>query len=81
MSGDAGALPVRVDGLQYCNWSRDIFLQMRAGELTAVHATVGYHESFRETVRHLIDWRARFRDHEDLTLLARNWGGVERARL
>ena len=80
MSGDAGALPVRIDGLQYCNWSRDIFLQMRAGGLTAVHATVSYHESFRQTVRHLIDWRARFREHEDMILLARNWGDVERAR-
>jgi membrane dipeptidase len=80
MSGDAGGLPVRIDGLQYCNWSRDIFLQMRAGGLTAVHATVSYHESFRQTVRHLVDWRARFREHEDLILLARNWGDVERAR-
>jgi membrane dipeptidase len=80
MSGDAGALPVRIDGLQYCNWSRDIFLQMRAGGLTAVHTTVSYHESFRQTVRHLIDWRARFREHEDLILLARNWGDAERAR-
>jgi len=69
-----------IDGLQYCNWSREIFLQMRAGGLTAVHATVSYHGSFRETVRHLVDWRARFREHEDLILLARNWGDVEQAR-
>ena len=79
MSADF-APPIRIDGLQYCNWSREIFLQMRAGGLTAVHATASYHEGFRQTVRHLVDWRARFREYEDLILLARNWDDVERAR-
>jgi membrane dipeptidase len=80
MSAGAAALPLHIDGQQYCNWSREIFLQMRAGGLTAVHATVSYHEGFRETVRHLVDWRARFRQHEDLILFARDWEDVERAR-
>ncbi|TIV31446.1 MAG: membrane dipeptidase, partial [Mesorhizobium sp.] len=52
MTGDAPQ--VLIDGLQYCNWSREIFQEMRRGGLTAVHATVGYHEGFRETVRHLV---------------------------
>ncbi|RAZ90864.1 membrane dipeptidase [Mesorhizobium hawassense] len=71
---------VLIDGLQYCNWSRAIFEEMRQGGLTAVHATVGYHEGFRETVRHLVDWRTRFRDNEDLILLARDSGDIARAR-
>lgn len=70
---------VLIDGLQYCSWSRDVFEQMRRAGMTAVHATVGYHEGFRETVRHLVDWRTRFRDHEDLILLARDSGDIERA--
>ncbi|AZO02513.1 membrane dipeptidase [Mesorhizobium sp. M2A.F.Ca.ET.037.01.1.1] len=78
MTGDAPQ--VLIDGLQYCNWSREIFQEMRRGGLTAVHATVGYHEGFRETVRHLVDWRTRFRDNEDLILLARDAGDIERAR-
>lgn len=76
----AGTPDVLIDGLQYCNWSREIFRQMRQGGLTAVHATVGYHEGFRETVRHLVDWRTRFRDNEDLILLARDAGDIERAQ-
>jgi membrane dipeptidase len=80
MSAKPEFLPIRIDGLQYCNWSRDIFLQMQTGGMTAVHATVSYHESFHQTVRHLVDWRARFREHQDLILLARNWDDVERAR-
>ncbi|AZO13652.1 membrane dipeptidase [Mesorhizobium sp. M2A.F.Ca.ET.043.05.1.1] len=70
---------VLIDGLQYCNWSREIFQEMRRGGMSAVHATVGYHEGFRETVRHLVDWRTRFRDNEDLILLARDAGDIERA--
>ncbi|MDG4893490.1 membrane dipeptidase [Mesorhizobium sp. WSM4976] len=73
----SAAPQVLIDGLQYCNWSREIFQQMREGGLTAVHATVGYHEGFRETVRHLVDWRTRFRDNEDLILLARDSGDIE----
>ena len=80
MSADIATPPLHVDGLQYCHWSRDIFLEMRAGGLTAIHATVSYHEGFRETVRHLVDWRTRFREHEDLILPARNWSDVESAR-
>ncbi len=72
--------PLRIDGLQYCNWSREIFLQMRAGGLTAVHATVSYHENFRQTVRNLVDWRARFREHEDLILFARDGADLARAQ-
>ena len=74
------ATPLRIDGTQYCNWSREIFQQMRAGGLTAVHATVSYHENFRQTVRHLIDWRQRFREHEDLILFARDGADLARAR-
>jgi microsomal dipeptidase-like Zn-dependent dipeptidase len=72
--------PLRIDGLQYCNWSRANFEEMRAGGLSAIHATVSYHENFRETVRHLVDWRTRLRDHDDLIVLARDWADVERAR-
>jgi hypothetical protein len=42
-----------IDGLQYANWSEDIFLQMREGGVSAVHATICYHENFRETVAKL----------------------------
>jgi len=68
---EAGEAPTLIDGLQFCNWSREIFLQMRRGGLSAVHATVAYHGGFLETVRQLVDWNARFRNHADLILLGR----------
>src|SRR5262249_9789414 len=72
--------PVFIDGLQYCNWSREVFLQLRAGGLTAVHATVSYHEGFRETVRNPGDWNWLFRDHSDLILPGRDVRDVDAAR-
>ena len=45
-----------IDGLQYSNWSETIFRQMRRGGVTAVHATIAYHENFRETVANIERW-------------------------
>jgi hypothetical protein len=42
-----------IDGLQYSNWSETIFHQMRRAGITAVHATIAYHENFRETVANI----------------------------
>ena len=38
----------RVDNLQYCNWSREIFEINNQAKLDAVHATICYHEDFDE---------------------------------
>jgi len=57
---------VVVDGLQYSNWNRKLFEQMRSGGLTAVHATLVYWESARETIAVIGQWLQRFVDHADL---------------
>ncbi|PWU28124.1 peptidase M19 [Pseudomonas sp. RW407] len=49
-----------IDGLQYSNWSEAIFRQMREGGLSAVHATIAYHENARETLSRLGEWNRRF---------------------
>jgi membrane dipeptidase len=59
-----------IDGTQYCNWSRAIFEEMRAGGVTAVHVTVTYHEDFRQTVQVISDWNRKFIDHADLIVHA-----------
>ena len=41
---------MRIDALQYANWSEKIFRQLREGGVDAVHVTIAYHEGFRETV-------------------------------
>lgn len=56
----------RIDCLQYANWSEKIFRQMNEGGVHAVHATLAYHENFRELVQNVIAWQRRFRAHADL---------------
>ena len=80
MTLDADAAPTLIDGLQYCNWSREIFQQMREGGMSAVHATVSYHDGFRDTVRNLVEWNWRFRDHADLILLGRSADDIAAAK-
>jgi membrane dipeptidase len=69
-----------VDGLQYGRWSRRIFEEMREGGVAAVHVTVVYHETFRETVDRMVEWNDRFREHADLIAPAGSVADIERAR-
>ena len=69
-----------IDGLQYCNWSRRIFEEMRAGGVDAVHVTLAYWEDFRETVERLIAWNRRFERHADLIVPGRSAAEVRAAR-
>ena len=49
-----------IDGLQYCAWSAKTFRQMVRGGVTSVHATIAYHENFRETVANIERWNRWF---------------------
>ncbi len=55
-----------IDGLQYSNWSEEIFRQARAGGVDAIHVTLVYHETFRETVANLERWNRWFERWPDL---------------
>ena len=56
----------RIDCLQYANWSEKVFRQMREGGVDAVHVTVAYHETFRETVLNMEAWNRWFEQYPDL---------------
>ena len=68
-----------IDGLQYCNWSEAIFRQMRAAGVTAVHVTICYHETLRETIGEIERWNRRFERHSDLIFHGRSADDVRRA--
>lgn len=69
-----------IDGLQYANWSGKIFRQMRAGGVDAVHVTITYHETFRETVLIIEQWNRWFEKHPDLIFQGRTAEDVQLAR-
>lgn len=56
---------MRIDCLQYCQWSPKIFQQWAEGNLDAVHVTIAYHENFRETVMNIEKWNRWFEDYPD----------------
>ena len=57
---------MRIDCLQYANWSERIFRQLREGNVDAVHVTIAYHENFRETVLNFERWNRWFEQYPDL---------------
>ena len=69
-----------IDGLQYANWSEKIFRQMREGGVDAVHATITYHENFRETVLNVEQWNRWFEQFPELIMHGRNASDIDKAR-
>ena len=64
--------PIIIDGLQYNNWSEDIFRQMNEGGVSAVHVTICYHEDFQEMVENVIAWNRLFEEYSDLIFQGRS---------
>ena len=71
----------RIDNLQYCNWSRDIFQINREANLDAVHVTVVYHEDYEEFIQRTKEWKNFFNENSDLIFLGRNFKDIEKANL
>ncbi len=71
---------MRIDNLQYANWSEKIFRQMRDGGVDAVHVTIAYHENFRETVLNIEAWNRRFEQYPDLICQAFTAADIDAAK-
>ena len=69
----------RIDNLQYCNWSRDIFQINRKANLDAVHVTVVYHEDYDEFIQRTKEWDKFFNENSDLIFLGKNFKDIEKA--
>mgnify|MGYP000022800531 FL=1 len=71
---------MRIDGLQYANWSEKIFRQLREGGVDAVHVTIAYHETFRETVLNFERWNRWFEQYPDLIMKGQWASDIDTAR-
>ena len=69
-----------IDNLQYAKWSEKIFRQMQEGGVTAVHVTIAYHETFRETVANVETWNRWFERFPELIFHGRTGDDVRRAK-
>jgi len=69
----------RIDNLQYCNWSRDIFQINREAKLDAVHVTLVYHEDYDEFIQRTKEWNKFFNENSDLIFLGTSFKDIEKA--
>ena len=70
----------RIDNLQYCNWSRQIFEINREAKLDAVHVTIVYHEDYDELVLEIKKWKKLFEENSDLILSGKNFKDIDKAQ-
>ena len=70
----------RIDNLQYCNWSRDIFLINREAGLNAVHVTLVYHEDYDEFLQRVREWDRFFEENSDLIFLGKTFEDITKAQ-
>ena len=70
----------RIDNLQYCNWSRDIFLINREAGLNAVHVTLVYHEDYDEFLQIVKEWDRFFEENSDLIFLGKTFEDITKAQ-
>ncbi len=71
----------KIDNLQYCNWSRDVFKINREAGLDGVHVTIVYHEDYDELLAEIKKWEFYFKENSDLIFLGKSFKDIEKARL
>ena len=71
----------KIDNLQYCNWTREIFKINREAGLDAVHVTIVYHEDFEELQKVISLWNRLFKENKDLIFLGKDFKDIEKAKL
>ena len=69
----------RIDNLQYCNWTKEIFEYNRAAGLDAIHVTIAYHEDYDEVQKNFLKWKEYFEVYPELIFQGRSYLDIEKA--
>ena len=69
----------RIDNLQYCNWSKEIFESNREAGLDAIHVTIAYHEDYDEVQKNFEEWKRYFATYPELIFQGRSYLDIEKA--
>ena len=59
---------ILIDGLEYCNWNRELFEKAHYGGLTAIHATLVYWEDTNESFEKMDYWDDLIKTNSDILL-------------
>ena len=69
----------RIDNLQYCNWSKEIFEINNEAKLNAIHVTIAYHEDFDEVKKNISVWNKYFKEFKNLIFHGKSFEDIDRA--
>ena len=69
----------KIDNLQYCNWTKEIFQINKEAQLDAIHVTIAYHEDFDEVKNNVKVWNKHFQDYKDLIFHGKTFKDIEKA--
>ena len=69
----------KIDNLQYCNWSKEIFEINKEAKLDAIHVTIAYHEDFSEVEKNISTWNKNFKNFKDLIFHGKTFKDIEKA--
>ena len=69
----------KIDNLQYCNWSEEIFAINKEAKLDAIHVTIAYHEDFNEVRNNVKEWIAYFDIYNKYIFHGKNFKDIEKA--
>lgn len=61
-----------IDGLQYCNWNRELFLDVWKGGISAIHVTLVYWENREASFDKFSQWQKILIEHKDIVCHAKN---------
>ena len=70
----------KIDNLQYCKWSREVFQINHDAGLDAVHVTVVYHEDYDEFLKRVNEWNNHFNENSDLIFHGKGYKDIEKAK-
>jgi len=70
----------KIDNLQYCKWSEEIFKINNEAGLDAIHVTIAYHEDFDELQDNINNWENNFDSYSDLIFHGKTYLDIEKAK-
>ena len=71
---------ILIDGLEYCNWTRELFENAHQAGLTAIHATLVYWENTEESFEKIRIWNNLFNEHNDIIVHAKTSKDILKAK-
>ena len=71
---------ILIDGLNICNWNREIFEEYREGGVTAVSCTTAVWENFRDGMIEVAKWLQWYEEHGDLIMPVHSRADILKAK-